>query len=97
MKAEQPRAVYSCERPSDCGKGYGCFSGTGFPYFETYSCREVETSCTRVVDSPYLCDKLADCPPRVVGDTSTAQLTTEKPISCTHDASDPPSVKRCVY
>lgn len=90
-------AVFACERPSDCGGGYGCFSSTGVPNYQSYTCGRVETSCTRVVDSPYLCDVVANCPPLIVGDTSTGALTSVGPNGCRHDPADPPSVKRCTY
>lgn len=90
-------AVFACESPSDCGGGRGCFSSTGLPASPSYHCGVVATSCTRVVDGPYLCDKLADCPPLVVGDTSTGALSTLGPVGCRHEPADPPTVKRCVY
>lgn len=90
-------AVFACESPSGCGAGYGCFNSSGTPDFRVFHCGQVATSCTRVVDGPYLCEKLADCPPLVVGDTSTGALSTLKATGCRHDAEDPPTVKRCVY
>lgn len=90
-------AVFSCESPGDCGGGYGCFSSTGIPSAPSFHCGMVATSCTRVVDGPYLCDQVADCPPLVVGDTSTGALSTLGPVGCRHDPTDPASVKRCVY
>lgn len=84
-------SIYDCQRPGDCGPGYGCYSSLGLSDFQHYHCGIIDQSCTRLVDAPYLCDRLRDCPPLVRGDA------VYEPKSCAHDPSDPPGVKRCVY
>ena len=85
-------SIFACQRPIDCGPGYGCFSRTGLADFAHFECGSIEHSCTRLVDFPYLCDKLRDCPPLPRADGAVYE-----PKACSHDAADPAGVKTCVY
>jgi len=87
---------FACTKPSDCAAGFECFSSSGSVFLEQHRCARSKCSFTMVVDGPFLCSRVSDCP-KVIVRQQDAALKELKLAGCQRRGDDPPGVKICRY